>query len=394
MSKPSPYSLSKQAERAAYLFLLLSLTTGRITATLLTIFSFLIPKKKGKQKDFLFFPYAHKDNTGTKSRFQIYLPYFEKDGYTYDIDYICTFEYFNDIFFVQPNRVKEYLFYHRTFWRRLFWVLSARNYKAVFIHRALFPEYYDQFFPYLERLLRQLNKNITIDYFDADYSRNKKLVDRTVSYCDKVCVVNEHLYNYFISIHPRVFYDNLAVDTTPYIPKKNFDLKNPIVVFWTGSKANARNLKTIIPILEKINMEFPLTLTMICKSKAGYESSLIRQYPWDEKTFFKYLNESDIAIYPALNDNEINRGKVAYKVLDYVASKIPVVASPLGLSQYFKDKKDVLVANNEMEWEEAIRILIINEKLRRELAESAYVELLQHHSVDSTYKSFLKILLS
>ena len=392
MSQQTPF-FEKQAERVVYIFLLISLSTGRIVASTLTLFSFLFKKKKPK-KDFLFFPYTHKDNTGTLSRFQIYEPYLKQDGYTYDMEHICDQEEHDDFFFKQSNRIKEYLHYHKTFWKRLFIILSAGNYKAVFIHRGLFPAYYDQFFPYLERLLHKLNSNVTIDFFDADYARNKKLIDTTVFYCDKVCVVNDHLLQYFSHIHPRVSLNDLAIDISPYLKKQNYDLQNPVNIFWTGSPLNGLNLTTIIPILEKINLEIPVKLTMVGKSKAGFTSSLIEHFEWTENTFFQHISEADIAIYPAMEDNEFNRGKVAYKVLDYAAAQVPVVSSPLGLSPHFENGKDVLVANDEHEWEQQILRLIQDSALRKQLADNAYQKLLQYHSVEATYHNLLNILLS
>lgn len=382
---------NKYKERFAYLFLLCSLFAGRITVTLLARFSFMIPKL-GKQKDFLFFPYAHKDNSGTVCRFQIYLPFLERDGYSYDIDYICDEKYYNKVFGKNKSRVEEYFFYHHIFWSRLFRIITAKKYKAVFFHRVLFPDYYNHDFPDLSKLLRKFNNNITVDYFDANHVQNRALIHSTISFCDKVCVVNEHLYKYYSQIHKRVYYNNLAVDISPYFQKQEYELHNPIRIFWTGNPQNASNLKDILPILEKINTRKPLKLVMICKTNAGYSSPVIEHHKWDEKPFFKYLSESDIAIYPALIDDEHHRGKVAFKVLDYVASRVPVIASPLGLSQNFEDNKDVLVANNEEEWEKNILRLIDDKQLRVNLANNAYQKLLQYHSVEATYQNFLKIL--
>jgi len=389
--KKSSFS-GKQIERAAYLFLLISLLAGRAVATFFTWFSFLVPKW-GKQRDFLFFPYAHKDNSGAVARFQIYLPYLEKDGYTYHIDYICSEDYYNRIYYKEKNRAREYLFYQRLFWRRLFKVLGGRNYRAVFIRRSMFPNYYNQSFPYLERLLSKLNDNITIDYFDADYALNKPLIERTVSYCNKVSVVNEYLYNYFSNLHPKIYYNNLAIDTQPYLPKENFQLHHPVTIFWTGGAGNTVNLKDIIPILEKINKDNPLKLLIVGKSNGGYNQPFVEQREWNFKTFFDYLNKSDIAIYPAFEDDEFHRGKLAYKTLDYAAAKLPMVASPLGLSPYFKNETDVLVATTEEEWEAGLRRLIGDENLRKQLAENTHAKLMEYHYVTSVYKNFLKILL-
>src|SRR6185312_1692699 len=104
---PKTTFIDKQQERAAYIFLLLSLTIGNLLATFFTWFPFLVPRS-GKKKDFLFLPYAYKDNSGTVSRFQIYLPYLEKDGYTYDIDYLYDEHVYTSHYLNQESRAKEY----------------------------------------------------------------------------------------------------------------------------------------------------------------------------------------------------------------------------------------------------------------------------------------------
>src|SRR5947209_5669126 len=111
---------SKLMEKTAYLFLRISLLVGAIVATLFTYLTFLVPVNKKKRKDFLLLPYTYKNNIGVISRFQVYLPYLDKDGYTYDIDYLYEEKYYLDIYLNNHlNRTQEYLLNHRVFWRRL-----------------------------------------------------------------------------------------------------------------------------------------------------------------------------------------------------------------------------------------------------------------------------------
>lgn len=391
MKKKTPFLL-KQVERAAYLFLLFALALGRFVALFFTAFPFLL-KRKNPKKDFLFFPYAHKDNIGTISRFQIFLPLLEKDKFSFDIHYTWSAMEDEEIFYKSKSRTKEYLFLARSFWRRLFQSMRAGNYRAVFFQRALFPEYYDQFTPYLEKLICKLNQNVTVDFFDADYGRNKKLVDATASACNKVAVVNEYLFRYFEKLNPNVCNNDLVVDVNAYQVKSDYSLKNPINIFWTGSEANSINLKEIIPILEKINLTHPLQLRMISRTTCGYNSSIINHAPWNKETFFNELIGADIAIYPAMKDTEFTRGKVAYKSIEYGAAALPIVASAFGFSPHLENETDVLIANNIDEWEKQILRLINDESLRKEIGINARTKAEKFHSINSTYKNFLEILL-
>jgi hypothetical protein len=135
--------IHKQFERAAYLFLLLSLASGWCTVKFLILISPILRKRK-PSKDFLFFPYTHKDSAGTNSRFQQNFPLLDKDGYKYEAHFASTEESYNNLYFeYHPSRAYEYWFYHKIFWQRLGWVLKARNFKAVFFQRALFTYYYE-----------------------------------------------------------------------------------------------------------------------------------------------------------------------------------------------------------------------------------------------------------
>ncbi len=355
-------------------------------------FPFLLKRKKPK-KDFLFFPYSHKDNIGTISRFQIFLPFFEKDKFKFDIHYTWSAAVDEKIFFKSTSRTKEYFYLAVMFCRRLFQSMKAANYRAVFFQRAMIPEYYDQFTPYLEQLICKLNKNVTVDFFDADYKRNKKLVDSTAVVCQKVTVVNDHLFQYFKNLNTNVYYNDLVVDINTYSIKSDYSLNNPIKIFWTGSESNSVHLKEIVPLLEKINLKFPLQLRMISRTNCGYTSAIIHQANWNKETFFNELIDADIAIYPAMNDTEFTRGKVAYKSIEYGAAALPIVASPFGLSPHFENENDVLIATTIDEWEKQIIRLIGDEALRKKLGNNARIKTQQFHSVESTYKKFLEILL-
>lgn len=380
------------AEKLSYLFLLSSLFIGKICVNVVKIFSWLIPNPTIK-KDFLFFPYTHKDNSGTISRFQEYLPFLDRDNYTYEIHYISSMQHYDWVYHIpKKNKARENWFYHQMFWNRFFHVLSAKKFKAVFYQRSLFPDYYNQSSEVLEGLLRKIHNNITVDYFDADYVRNEKLIREVVSNCDKVSLVNNYLAEYFSKIHSKIFINDLSIQVDRYKQKLNYQNQIPIRIYWTGGVSNAVNLNLIIPVLEKLNQKYPLVLVMICRTNAGFKQSFIEQHPWQENSYVDYLINSDIAIYPALKDDEHSRGKVAYKALEYAAAKVPIVASPQGLTSRFIDDEDVLIANNENEWFLQLEKLITSESLRQKLASSAYEKLIKYHDVNNTYKNFLDIL--
>jgi glycosyltransferase involved in cell wall biosynthesis len=387
----SPF-LHKQHERFAYLRLLLSLATASLFVNVLVLIAPLLRKRR-PSKDFLFFPYTHKDNSGTVTRFQEYFPFIDNDGYTYDIHYPSLMADYDALYYApQPSRANEYNYLRKLFWQRFHWVTKAPNYKAVFFQRQLFPEYYNQRRALLERLLHALHDNVTVDFFDSDQARNEPFFRNVIRNANKVAVVNGFLFDYFSKQHPRVLYNDLSIDMSRYEPKTEFTIGQPVRLFWTGGIENARNLQLVMPVLEEINATIPLTLVMVCKTTAGFTQGFIEHHLWSLKTFNGLLAGSDIALYPALEDNVFSRGKVAYKALEYAAAKVPMVASPQGLSSRFVHEEDVLTAINALDWKENLLRVIRDETLRQRLGESAYKKLKQYHDVNVTYKNFLEVL--
>ncbi|HZG00231.1 MAG TPA: glycosyltransferase [Chitinophagales bacterium] len=388
-------ALDRNAERFAHAQLRVSLALGWCAVKLLIAFAPLLKKKKSS-KDFLFFPYTHKDNIGTRSRFQEYFPLLEKDGLVYDVHYPSTREEYMRLYHSDlQSRIEEFRFYSRLFWQRLTWILKAPDYKAVFFQRTLFPEYYDQRNALLEQLLRAYHDNVIVDFYDADYARNEPFYKNVIRRCDKVTVVNKPLSNYFGQHHPRVLFNNLSVDATAHQTKNDFVLHQPVRIFWTGSVANAQaHLVPLMPVLEKLNATQPLKLVLVSINNAGLTQPFVEHHTYESHTFNKLMRESDIAIYAAQDDDVFTRGKVAYKHLEYAATKIPMVASPFGLSEHFIPGEDVLVAHSLDEWLARLQFLINDQTLRERLAHSAYQKLLQHHDTKATYQNFLSFLMA
>jgi len=384
--------LKKNIERIVYLFMLGNILFINLLALLFTLISFLIPKTRNK--DILFFPYCPKDNPGTIIRFQNYLKFFDKDNITYDLCYPWNNKSVSDIFECGNRQREQYFLYTELYWKRLFQVLTSGNYKAVYIQRGLFPYYPDQKFPHLERLSRKLNNNITIDFYDADYTENKELVNTTVKYCDKITVVNAYLFNYFSQLHANIFELPLALEPSPYLIKKDYSLNNPIKLFWSGSKYNAKKLKTILHVLRNISVSYSVELILICPEKVQIEGIAVSHYQWNENTFYKLMQSADISIYPALEETETNKGKMALKVLEYMASALPIVASPWGISPYLKDKQDILIARDLEDWKTHLEDFIQSQNLREKIGQNAYWKFHQHHTVENSYKKLKTILFS
>lgn len=383
--------IDKNIDRLFYLYLIIALRIGYIIATLFTNFSFILPKKR--KKDLLLFPYYPKDSMGDILRFKVYLKFFTQDNITYDIDYIGeNNHHFIPGYFNGPINIrKSYINYVKIFRKRLWVVLKAGNYKAVFIQRALFPFFPDQYFPYLNRLIRKLNNNITIDFYDSDYTGNRNPIHLSLRYCNKVTVVNSYLKNYFIKLHKDVRIMPLTLNHENYIVKKDYRINGDIKIFWTGSSENTVLLYNLLPVLSELASDFAIKLILVTPIKISLGNINCSCYTYDKDTFFKLLNSANIAISPK-QDSERHRGGMAMKCLEYMASALPFVASPWNISPHLINKEDVLTATTHQEWKECLEELIKSEPLRKKIGTNGYNKFIQYHHQADSYKIFKEII--
>ena len=91
--------------------------------------------------------------------------------------------------------------------------------------------------------------------------------------------------------------------------------------------------------------------------------------PWTEHTEAGLIQSMDIGIMP-LPDTPWTRGKCGYKLIQYMACGLPVVASPVGVNtEIVEHGVNGFLANTDAEWREALSVLLTNPELRRRMGE-------------------------
>ena len=103
------------------------------------------------------------------------------------------------------------------------------------------------------------------------------------------------------------------------------------------------------------------------------ELCLINDIDWsNENLISRELNEIDIGLYPLL-PNYFNKFKCGFKALEYMAMKIPVVASPVSLNkQIIQHNFNGFFANNDNEWINYLNQLIFDSNKRKSMGMTGY----------------------
>jgi len=90
-------------------------------------------------------------------------------------------------------------------------------------------------------------------------------------------------------------------------------------------------------------------------------------HDWSEETEVARIQQMDIGIMP-LPDSPWARGKCGYKLIQYMACGLPVVALPVGVNrQIVEHGVNGFLAETDDEWREALATLVADPDLRRRM---------------------------
>ena len=138
----------------------------------------------------------------------------------------------------------------------------------------------------------------------------------------------------------------------------------PIVIGWIGSPKTAPYLHSVERLLAQMPGIFCVAIGARKDQVAG--GPFVAK-PWSEATEVELLRGLDIGIMP-LPDEPWTRGKCGYKLIQYMACGLPVVASPVGVnSTIVRHGENGFLASTEGQWTEALARLVAQPDLRRRM---------------------------
>lgn len=140
-----------------------------------------------------------------------------------------------------------------------------------------------------------------------------------------------------------------------------------VVIGWIGSPTTAPYLASVSPMLARMAVGRPLACVAIGARPDQVAGTPFVAKPWSEADEARLLHSLDIGIMP-LPDEPWTRGKCGYKLIQYMASGLPIVASPVGVNRdIVRHGENGFLASSEPEWEEALARLIADPDLRRRM---------------------------
>ena len=333
------------------------------------------------------------DRLGASSRLRMmqYLPWLKSAGIEVDVEPLFSDAYVSGL---QRNRrnmgevVRAYAVRIRT-------LLGSGNYDLIWIEKELLP-----WMPaWLEFVLLSQSVPYALDYDDAVfhyYDRHHNPLVRSMlgskhpALMRKAALViagNAYLADFvYHAGAKRVEIIPTVIDLERYPEPANMlerDQFLPPYVGWIGQRATAAYLQPYKQIFHHLSAE-----GSACFSAIGIDAHSLglpmKSLPWSESTEVATIAGFDIGIMPLLDD-PFERGKCGYKLVQYMACGLPVVASPVGVNcQLIEHGVNGFLAETTEEWEDALRILIADKELRQRMGLAGRKKVEEHFTIQGT----------
>ncbi|MDP2371480.1 glycosyltransferase family 4 protein [Rhodoferax sp.] len=138
-------------------------------------------------------------------------------------------------------------------------------------------------------------------------------------------------------------------------------------VVWIGSPATVHYLQLLAEPLRVLVREASFVLRVIGGGAVQLPGVPIELVPWSEDTEVEAIADCDIGVMP-LVDSDWERGKCGYKLIQYMACSLPVVASGVGVNpEIVEPGVNGFLANSNQEWVAALRTLLGDPSLRSQM---------------------------
>ena len=276
--------------------------------------------------------------------------------------------------------------------KRVGQLIAARGkYDVVWVEKELFP-----YMPlWVEKLF--LGKKYVIDLDDAifhnyDSGIRAKLFGGKIAGLMKGarCVLagSPYLANYAVRAGARDVHILPTVVDVDRIEKAKPE-NDKLVATWIGTDVTAKYLCEIESVLsEFVTQGGTLRLIGATRNPLICDAELV---PWDETTEYAEIAKADIGIMP-LPDQPWERGKCGYKLIQYMASGLPVLASPVGVNMDIVESGiNGFLCENTSDWQAGFEKLA-DKELRQRMGEKGRDKVIAKYSLCQNLKRLKEIL--
>jgi len=280
---------------------------------------------------------------------------------------------------------------------RLLDLYNLSSYDLVILHCELFPLMPGR----LERLL--IRKPYIYDFDDAFYLKYKDprfrafrfflghKFDTVMVGASAITAGSSVLADYAAKFNTNTFFLPTVVDTNRIYPANRICSGLPFTVGWIGSPSTARYLENLVKPLSDLGKEGPVIFMVIGGTAPSIPNVEVIQIAWSEDTEVQLLNQIDVGVMP-LSDDEWAAGKCAFKLIQYMACAIPVIASPVGANVDVVTADAGFFARSADDWLKELRLLRDDPSLRQRMGKSGRERVVEQYSLSNNLPQLVNVI--
>lgn len=156
-----------------------------------------------------------------------------------------------------------------------------------------------------------------------------------------------------------------------------------ILLVWCGQPTSVRYLSAVAAAIQHAARRIPLGLRVIGASDVDIPGVHVERCAWSEESEAELIAGAHIGIMP-LPDAPWERGKCGYKLIQYMACGLPVLASPVGANtEVVTDGLNGFLCATPEDWSARICLLAADPALRARLGAAGRAVVEQRYSLDS-----------
>lgn len=312
----------------------------------------------------------------SRIRFLQYLPWLQKAGFEFLLSPFLDDSQLQTRYFQGSYKFSNLL---KAYWRRIRALIHVGRVDLVWIEKEALP-----WLPaWLERWMLRKAPYV-LDYDDAifhNYDRHRlalvrflygQRIDHLMRGARTVVTGNEYLARRAHgSGAKRVELVPTSIDLDRYSIKSNQEFSHhELRIVWIGSPSTVRYLTLLYDSLVELGQKFNFTLRIIGGSKIDLPGVDVEYLDWSEESEVPLIKACDIGVMP-LQDSPWERGKCGYKLIQYMACGLPVVASPVGINaQIVEHGINGYLAETNKDWVQALTRLMADSELRQRMGKA------------------------
>ncbi|RYF51618.1 MAG: glycosyltransferase [Cytophagaceae bacterium] len=279
-------------------------------------------------------------------------------------------------------------------------LLDRSNFDVLWIEKEALP-----WFPASIELILLRGVPYVIDYDDAvfhsyDLHRSvavRKLfgnrLDRLMAKAALVTAGNKYLAKRAIDAGAKwVEVLPTVVDLERYPRGSSASRGDVLRIVWIGSPSTAHYLTLLREPLKQLAFRYPFVLRVIGAKEVDIPGVDIEYVVWSENSEVDSISSCAIGIMP-LVDSPWERGKCGYKLIQYMACYLPVVASPVGANVDIVDDgvNGFLVASAN-DWVTALSDLLQSSELRVAMGDAGRARVEEKYCLQRTGPLLVELL--